>query len=354
LTEYWTLEQKITLRRSLLEWYQQEGRTLPWRGESDIYRIWISEIMLQQTQVKTVISYYERWLEKFPTVEDLAHADLQEVLKLWEGLGYYARARNLHKPAQQIVDQFNGIFPTNLEYLLQLKGIGRTTAGGILSAATNQPISILDGNVKRVLARLVALENSPNKAIKLLWNLSDELLDRHYPREFNQALMDLGATLCTFKNPQCDRCPWQTSCQAFLLGEPTNFPKTVKKDPIPRKQFYVAVVQNADQKLLIQQRPLEGLLGGLWEFPNLETNNLKDLQAFLKTQFYIKAKKYEKLITINHAYTHFKLSLTVYLCQTLDPENLTADKQLWVEKQQLKNYPFSTAHLKIIDHLLNN
>src|SRR4028119_1449334 len=189
----------VRLRRSLLVWYTNAGRDLPWRRCRDPYVIWISEIMLQQTQVKTVIPYYHRWLGQFPTIEQLASADLQQVLKAWEGLGYYTRARNLHRAAQQIMQRHRGVFPTQLQEVLALPGIGRTTAGGILSAALNQPVAILDGNVKRVLARLVALPVPPAKAMKQLWQLSEGLLEREHPRDFNQALMDLGATVCTPK-----------------------------------------------------------------------------------------------------------------------------------------------------------
>lgn len=189
-----TAAEVADLRRSLLTWYHQQGRDLPWRNTRDPYAIWISEIMLQQTQVKTVIPYYQRWLAQFPTVERLAAADQQSVLKTWEGLGYYARARNLHRAAQDLVERFGGRFPRTLAEAISLPGIGQTTAGGILSAAFNLPTPILDGNVKRVLARLSALATPPAKALPQLWDLSGALLDPQNPRDFNQALMDLGAT----------------------------------------------------------------------------------------------------------------------------------------------------------------
>lgn len=205
ITDNWLL--LTELRGSLLNWYRQQGRDLPWRKQTDPYVIWVLEIMLQQTQVKTVIPYYQRWLAQFPTLKDLAIADLQTVLKAWEGLGYYVRARNLHKAAQIIVRDYNNIFPDRLEEVLKLPGIGRTTAGGILSAAFNQPISILDGNVKRVLSRLIALAVPPAQEIEQLWQLSDTLLDPHHPKDFNQALMDLGATVCVRSRPSCLLCP---------------------------------------------------------------------------------------------------------------------------------------------------
>ncbi|MBE9061316.1 A/G-specific adenine glycosylase, partial [cf. Phormidesmis sp. LEGE 11477] len=260
-------QQIVHLRRSLLSWYQQQGRDLPWRRTRDPYAIWISEIMLQQTQVKTVLPYYERWLKALPTVQALAIADQQAVLKLWEGLGYYARARNLHQAAQQVVADFDGVFPRELDQAISLKGIGRTTAGGILSAAFNAPVPILDGNVKRVLSRLIAYPATPNKAIAPLWQLSEQLLDPKHPRDFNQAIMDLGATLCTRHNPACLLCPWQSECAAYNQNAVTRFPMTESRQPLPHKRIGVAVITDSQGKILIDRRKQEGLLGGLWEFP---------------------------------------------------------------------------------------
>ncbi|MEO0409863.1 MAG: A/G-specific adenine glycosylase, partial [Cyanobacteria bacterium P01_A01_bin.135] len=253
------------LRRSLLEWYGTFGRQLPWRSTRDPYAIWISEVMLQQTQVKTVLPYYQRWLERFPTARALASADLQTVLKQWEGLGYYARARNLHRAAQLVVERHGGQFPEALGAAMALPGIGRTTAGGILSAAYNQPVSILDGNVKRVLARLVALESPPNRILKLLWRYSDLLLDPEQPRDFNQALMDLGATRCD-RRPDCPRCPWQSHCRAFHTNRQLDLPMREVRPPLPHKNIGVGVIWHQRQILIDRRRP-EGLLGGLWEFP---------------------------------------------------------------------------------------
>ncbi|MGB2924444.1 MAG: A/G-specific adenine glycosylase [Limnothrix sp.] len=332
----------IEMRRSLLEWFGQQGRTLPWRNEPDIYRVWISEIMLQQTQVKTVIPYYQRWLEKFPTVEELAIADLQTVLKLWEGLGYYARARNLHDAAKQVVTEFDSKFPEDLDNILKLKGIGRTTAGGILSSARNLPLSILDGNVKRVLARLIALDVPTNKAIAKLWEISNLLLDQENPKDFNQAFMDLGATLCTLKKPDCSNCPWQNFCQAYLRHEPTDFPRKAPKKKVPTKRLVAAIAFNLQNQVFIQQRPVKGLLGGLWEFPNVEG----DLQSLLADLF-PNAIYEQSLATVFHAYTHFKIEVEPRIYRV----DSVAIKEGWVAIADLQNYPFSKAHLKIIEQL---
>ncbi|MGB3768418.1 MAG: A/G-specific adenine glycosylase [Phormidesmis sp.] len=347
----------LSLRRSLLKWYGEQGRTLPWRQTRDPYAIWISEIMLQQTQVKTVIPYYERWLEKFPTVQDLAAANQQTVLKLWEGLGYYARARNLHAAAQQVVAEFGGVFPKAFENAIALKGIGRTTAGGILSAAFNQPVAILDGNVKRVLARLVALPVPPNKALNQLWILSEQVLDPQHPRDFNQAFMDLGATLCTRHNPACLLCPWQSHCAAYNQNAVSDFPMTEAKKPVPHKRIGVAVITDAQGKILIDRRKQEGLLGGLWEFPGGKIEPGETVEACvsreIKEELGIEIEVGSRLITIDHAYTHFKVTLNVFNCIHLsgEPQPLESDEVKWVTLDEIDEYPFPKANSQIIEAL---
>ncbi|MGB3535576.1 MAG: A/G-specific adenine glycosylase [Microcoleaceae cyanobacterium] len=345
------------LRRLLLKWYQKSGRDLPWRNSHDPYQIWISEIMLQQTQVKTVIPYYSRWLAKFPTAQALATADLQEVLKVWQGLGYYARARHLHACSQTIVQQYNSIFPRNLDEVLNLPGIGRTTAGGILSAAFNQPISILDGNVKRVLARLTALQVPPSAALKQLWQLSDTILDPNHPRDFNQALMDLGATLCTPKKPQCSQCPWQSFCQAYQLNLQSQIPMRKPSTPLPHKIIGVAVIWNDKKQILIDKRPEKGLLGGLWEFPGGKLEAGETIQDCIireiKEELDIEIEVGDHLINIDHAYTHFKITLNVYHCRHISgiPKPLESDEIRWVNLDELDQFPFPKANEKIIDKL---
>lgn len=343
------------LRRSLLSWYATQGRDLPWRQTRDPYAIWISEVMLQQTQVKTVIPYYERWLAKFPTVEDLAAADQQAVLKLWEGLGYYARARNLHKAAQQVVADHGGRFPQDLAGAITLKGIGRTTAGGILSAAFNQPVAILDGNVKRVLARLTALPAPPNKALNHLWAVSEQVLDPQQPRDFNQAIMDLGATLCTRHSPACLLCPWQPHCAAYNQNAVSDFPMTEPRSPLPHKRIGVAVITDDQGNILIDRRKQEGLLGGLWEFPGGKIEADETVEACVKREIKeeldIEIEVESHLITIEHAYTHFKVTLNVFNCKHLsgDPKPLESDEVKWVTLDEIDQYPFPKANSQIID-----
>jgi A/G-specific adenine glycosylase len=342
------------LRQSLLDWYAASGRTLPWRETQDPYAIWISEVMLQQTQVKTVIPYYQRWLDWFPTIATLAAAEQQQVLKAWQGLGYYARARNLHRAAQLIVSEYGGVFPTELAIVMTLPGIGRTTAGGILSAAFNQATPILDGNVKRVLARIVALPVPPHKALSTLWQHSSELLDPQHPHDFNQALMDLGATLCMPKNPACLICPWQAHCEAYNLNKQLEIPMTESRAALPHKAIGVAVIWNDEGQILIDRRPQEGLLGGLWEFPGGKVEPGETIEECIvreiREELGIEIAVGDHLITIDHAYTHFRVTLNVHHCRHLSgvPEAIACDEIRWVSVGELDGFPFPKANETII------
>lgn len=287
--------QEDQLRKTLLIWYSQSGRDLPWRQTQDPYAIWVSEIMLQQTQVRTVLPYYQRWLTALPTIQTLAKAESETVLKLWEGLGYYTRARNLHRAAQKIFQAHSGIFPETFEAVVALPGIGRSTAGAILSSAFGQSHAILDANVRRVLSRLIALESTGSTAEKKLWEVSEALLDRESPFAFNQALMDLGATICLSRNPQCLLCPWQPFC----LGQqqPERFPQRSAKRVRPQKQAVGFFVQS-EKSFLLVKRLEKGLLGGLWEFPTIE--NAEDWQTGIHVG------------TVEHAYSHFEIAVEIY------------------------------------------
>ncbi len=347
----------VELRQSLLDWYQRCGRELPWRNNPDPYAVWISEIMLQQTQVKTVLPYFQRWMVTFPTVESLAMADQTAVLKQWEGLGYYARARNLHRTAQIVAEEYGGQFPRNFDEVVALPGIGRTTAGGILSSAFNQRAAIVDGNVKRVIARLIALDRPPAKAMHRLWEVSEALIDPENPRDFNQAFMDLGATLCTAKNPACLICPWRSHCAAYNLGTQSELPMRESKGPLPHKIIGVAVIWDDQGKILIDRRPQKGLLGGLWEFPGgklEEGETLEDCVAReVKEELAIDIEVGEKIMTLDHAYTHFKVTLNVFRCKHLagEPQTIECDEVRWVELNELDQFPFPKANGQIIEAL---
>ena len=347
------------LSRSLLDWYQISGRDLPWRKTRDPYKIWISEIMLQQTQVKTVIPYFDRWLNLFPTLEILANSQLQSVLKAWEGLGYYARARNIHKAAMVIMETFSGQFPDTLENAMLLPGIGRTTAAGILSSAFNAPLPILDGNVKRVLSRLINLPVPPDRSLATLWEISKSLVPLNQGRDFNQAFMDLGATVCIPKMPNCGVCPWNCFCKSYNLGVQNQRPMTEPKAPVPHKTIGVAVIWNSNQdnSILIDRRKPEGLLGGMWEFPGGKVELGETIPECIKREIQeelgIEIAVDESLMTIDHAYSHFKVTLNVYHCRHLSgiPQTIECDEIKWVTLSELNEYPFPTANLKIIQAL---
>jgi len=343
---------KRRIQTQLLRWFELKGRDLPWRKTRDPYAIWISEIMLQQTQVATVIPYYKNFLKSFPTVRHLARADLSDVLRVWEGLGYYSRARNLHKAARTVVTLFNGKIPDTPEDLLSLPGIGRYTAGAILSIAFNREAPILDGNVKRVVARTFAIPGDPKEAKteQKLWEISGALIPRGHASSFNQALMELGATVCTPKAPLCLICPLHDLCKARALGTPEGYPKKVARKKIPRVEAVSAVILR-NGTVLISRRPPKGLLGGLWEFPNWETENGKDLKRALKTllkkEMAVNAKVGDPVGTLQHTYSHFKITLHVYYCRILGGKA----HGTWVSFRDLHRFPMSRLHRRIAEKI---
>ena len=351
------------LRPLLLNWWSDHGRhDIPWKRTSsgdrpapdqplDPYPIWIAEVMLQQTQLAVVLPYWHRWMAVFPTVEALAAASLEQVRLLWQGLGYYSRARRLHQAAQQISGRS---WPGDLEEWMALPGIGRTTAGSILSSAFNAPVPILDGNVRRVLARLRAHDRPPARDQALFWQWSHELLDPQRPRDFNQALMDLGATLCTPRQPLCDACPWQRHCAAYAAGEPSRWPVSEERKPVPFQVIGVGVVLNADGEVLIDQRLEEGLLGGLWEFPGGKQEPGETIEACitreLQEELAIEVTVGQELISVDHAYSHKRLRFVVHVCRWLsgEPKPLASQQVRWVLPDDLGNYAFPAANAKII------
>ncbi|MDX1677883.1 A/G-specific adenine glycosylase [Arsukibacterium sp.] len=299
----------------LLSWYQQHGRkTLPWQINKSPYTTWLSEVMLQQTQVVTVIPYFEQFTRRFPDVISLAGASQDEVLHLWTGLGYYARARNLHKAAQIIVAEHNGRFPVEFEQVLALPGVGRSTAGAILSLALGQQYPILDGNCKRVLSRFAAVAGWPgNKAVEQqLWLLAEQVTPAGVDvTAFNQAMMDLGATLCTRSKPRCVECPLQLNCRAALAGDQADYPGKKPAKTIPERQSYWLMLEH-QQQILLQQRPASGLWGGLYGFPEFSTEQLRsDYLALNKLQVTASAE----LPAFRHTFSHFHLWIKPQLVQ---------------------------------------
>lgn len=308
---------KISFSSKVLDWYAEHGRkNLPWQLDSDAYKIWVSEIMLQQTRVETVIPYYEKFMQQFSTVSELAAANIDEVLHLWTGLGYYARARNLHKAAQKIVDEYKGQFPKQLEEVIALPGIGRSTAAAILALSFNQAHAILDGNVKRVLARCFAIEGWPGSASveQQLWQQADALLPDNKFAEYTQAMMDLGATLCTRSNPSCSTCPVQTNCEAFVQQRQTELPTPKPSKKIPQRDVMVAIIQDSqDDSIWLEKRPPVGIWGGLYSFPEFE--DADKLDAWINQHYKNSPSSSQSLPVISHTFSHFRLQMHPRLIQ---------------------------------------
>ncbi len=346
------------IQGKILTWYDRHQRDLPWRRTADPYAIWVSEIMLQQTQVATVIPYYERFLRQFPTVQKLARARQQTVLKAWEGLGYYSRARNLHAAAKTIVKDHAGRLPAAVDDLRRLPGIGPYTAGAIASIAFGLDEPVLDGNVIRVLSRLFCIrENVNDTATKTkLWSLAESLVPKGKASFFNQALMDLGATLCTPKKPQCLLCPLQSCCRAQQKCMQEQLPLKSRPKPVPHYHIGVGVVWK-DGKILIDRRKPNGLLGGLWEFPGGKQQNGETLPACVRREVLeelgVKIKVGKAIMSIDHAYSHFKITLHVYECRYLSgcPQAIECTAWKWVSPKELGRYPFPAANQKIIARL---
>ena len=363
-----------TLRQRLLAWWEAYGRRSitqkPWMFTPDgrwpdpgeelcFLGVMVAEVMLQQTQLQVVLPYWHRWMDALPDLQALAEADGQSLLQLWQGLGYYSRARRLQQGARRLLDRQAELgtpdpWPRTLAEWMELPGIGRSTAGGILSSAVDGPAPLLDGNVRRVLARLTAHPRSPRSDEPLFWSWSSRLLDPQQPRAFNQALMDLGATICTPRRPLCQECPWQRACGAYASGDPSRFPVKEAPRAVPFQVIGVGVVQDGDGRVLIDQRLEEGLLGGLWEFPGgkqePEEPIAETIRRELREELAIEAEVGEELITLEHAYSHKRLRFVVHLCRwrSGEPQPLASQQVRWVTPEELAAYPFPAANARII------
>lgn len=337
----------------LIAWQKQHGRhDLPWQNTTDPYAIWVSEIMLQQTQVSAVIGYYSKFMQRFPTVADLANAAQDEVLQYWSGLGYYSRARNLHNAAQTIMDEHGGTFPEDFETIQSLSGIGRSTAAAIASFAFNQVQTILDGNVKRVLTRHFAIEGWPGtpKIEKQLWVLAEQLLPQTDMVAYTQGLMDLGATLCTRSKPQCGRCPLSTNCAALQQQRVNQLPTPKPRKATPEKNTTMLVLLEGDN-VMLEKRPPTGIWGGLWSFPELEADS--DYINIAQQRFGVSVQPEKPLPQLSHAFTHFKLHIT--------PQPLTVTKRapqagepgtVWLNIEDAINAAIPTPVRKILQSMV--
>lgn len=338
----------MTFVPALLEWYQINARDLPWRSCHSPYCIWVSEIMLQQTQVDTVIPYFNRWMDVFPDIKSLSEADEHLVLSLWEGLGYYSRGRNLLKAARIITEKLDGQLPMTMKALQKLPGIGRYTAAAIASIAFNLDVAAVDGNIRRVISRLFDITEPARSTLgeRKIWSLAQANLPSGQASEYNQAMMDLGASICLSKNPKCADCPISASCLAFQRGVQENRPIQKPRKAIPHLTVTAGIIRQ-DSRVLLAKRPSGGLLGGLWEFPggtleesdlNLEACLKREIMEELGIQIYVGSA----FGTFKHAYTHFKITLHAFLCFPATgevPQPLEADGLAWVTLKELEDYP---------------
>jgi len=338
------------IAQDLLAWFARERRDLPWRRTREPYAIWVAEVMLAQTRVATAIPYYERFLARFPNVATLAAAPLDEVLKAWEGLGYYARARSLQRAAQEMVARYGGRIPDDPAAVRALPGVGAYTAAALLSIAFGRDEAALDGNARRVLARLYAL---PEPGAAELRALAQSLLPHGHAGDWNQALMDLGATVCTPRRPRCPACPLAQHCLARRQGTPEQFPAPRRRPALPHYQVCAAVIER-EGRFLIAQRPPEGLLGGLWEFPGGKQEPGESLEECLRREIReelaVEIAVGAPVATVEHAYTHLRITLHAFRCQLLagEPQAIAVAAWRWVRPDELGRFAFSAADRKVI------
>jgi len=340
----------ISIAPLLLAWYGQVGRDLPWRHTSDPYCIWLSEIMLQQTTVTAVIPYYQRFLARFPAVATLASAPIEAVIDAWAGLGYYSRARNLHAAAQRVMNDYGGSFPSSLEELTDLPGVGRSTAGAIRAIAFGERGVILDGNVRRVLVRLLALDGDPRSsaAEKILWQSAEAVTPPERAGDYAQAIMDLGATCCTPTKPTCSLCPLAAHCHAFAQGRQDALPERRKTKAVPTV-LQVALLLERDNRWRVERRPLSGMLGGLWEFPTCVVAVRDDpttIAAVLAATYGV--GDIRETGRVAHAYSHFKVDLRLFSGQVEEWGRVAEGKAEWVDAEVLRGLSLHGAHKKAL------
>jgi len=323
--------------QKVLAWGELHGRKyLPWQQQVTPYRVWVSEIMLQQTQVKTVIPYFEKFVESFPTIQALAEADIDDVLHHWSGLGYYARARNLHKAAKTVFAQYQGEFPEDIDELEKLPGIGRSTAGAILSLSRGLYFPILDGNVKRVLARCFEVEGWPGKSsvLKQLWLLSEKVTPQKQTARFNQTMMDLGSMVCTRSSPACERCPLSGECSAFRNRSWGHYPGKKPKKCLPVKKTLMLLIKNDEGAFLLQKRPPAGIWGGLWSLPELQKVEHAELNSAAKTHLGINVGQSEAMPMRRHTFSHYHLDIFPFTCHFNGYEDsfMADNETLWYKQ----------------------
>ncbi|WP_083502915.1 A/G-specific adenine glycosylase [Legionella gratiana] len=341
--------------KPLLLWFALHGRkNLPWQLPRTPYRVWISEIMLQQTQVQTVIPYFERFMQQFPNMSDLAYANEDEVLSLWSGLGYYSRARNLHQTAKIILHDHQGIFPNDYKSLNELPGIGPSTAAAILSQAYNQPAAILDGNVKRVLTRFFRIKGYPEQTQvkKTLWELAHSCMPQENCADYTQAIMDLGATCCTLKNPNCSNCPLQKDCLAFKHKEQHLYPTKKIKKVVPIQYRQLLVLHNEQGHIYLEKRPPSGVWGGLWCLPSIDADECP--LDFIRLNYDLSGEHPQSLLAFKHRFSHFHLEINALSIKTTSLETRLSEKQgQWFSKERLNTLGLAKPTYKILSFHYN-
>src|SRR5688572_12322384 len=353
-----TMTRASTMTAPLLDWYHRVKRDLPWRHDRDAYRIWISEVMLQQTQVATVIPYYERFLERFPDVHALARAPIDDVLKQWEGLGYYARARNLHRAANHVVARHDGRVPADAAAFAALPGVGAYMTAAVQSIAFAAPLAVVDGNVKRVIARLFTIPDSVDRraGARVVQELAQSMLDRNDPGSFNQALMELGALVCRPLNPDCGTCPMMSACAAFSAGDPTAYPVRDARREVPRAHIAVGVVSDG-ARVLITRRAESGMLGGLWEFPGGKVRDGETPNAAcrreIREEVGLRVEVKERIARVQHTYSHLAVDIDVFRC-LYRGGNIVLDgptDHRWITLEETAAYAFPKANHKFMPAL---
>jgi A/G-specific adenine glycosylase len=355
------MRHKLAAQAALIEWFEENKADLPWRENRDAYRVWLSEIMLQQTQVETVIPYFHGFLHDFPTIHSLASASLDRVLKAWEGLGYYSRARHLHRAAQMVMAQFAGEIPSTFDDLIKLPGVGRYTAGAIASLAFGVDVPVVDGNVIRVLTRLLNIERDVASAEtrSLLWRIAEDLLPSGQAGPWNEGLMELGRRICTPKRPLCGECPLNSYCLARRAGVQAELPVKSPRKKTPHYEVAAGVIQDRAGRILIARRPPHGMLGGLWEFPGGKRESNETLAECVRREIAeelgIDVEVGPQITVVKHAYTHFRITLHAFMCRYVagTPQALGCTAWCWIDMDDFEKYAFPVTDHKIVRDLRN-